>query len=330
MTSLEKASSSSTEGKRATPPRGLICPLITPLTPDRRLDRSSLESLLRHVHRHVDGILVGDLRWGEALDLDLDTRTGLATAVLEIVAGSLPVMVCITGPTLRHTRTLAAELRRTVDRLAYGGDLFTVDYPLVYHSNRDLPKTLAEPDARRGFPLVLGNDPDRVRSVRGPIRHGNIRTAVLKKIVTEIPVCAMIYLGSRKRNRGYQGAVRRRPGFFFYDGDESVFLKSPGSGGLVAGGSNLLPGPWCQVTRSSLNRYDTERQFHSHQQGIWASGVMLNELHRICRPAPAARMKRVLCRTGLIAAHRTAAPDSAVGPEWEAELEKFLSRFDLT
>jgi dihydrodipicolinate synthase/N-acetylneuraminate lyase len=329
MTFWEKVSSSSTENRDVSPPRGLICPVVTPIQVDGTLDKISLGRLLSHVRRHADAILLSDLRWGEGLDFPPSLRLELMDAGFRWAGGRLPVLVCITAKTMDETAALLSEAQRLVDRIGYDGAVFWVDYPLVYHSNRDLPAAVGRMGSGSRFPLLLANDPARVRSVKGSTRRGNIRTAVLKSIARTASVRGMIFTGSFRRSIHYQEAVRRRTDFFFYDGDEAVFLRSPGTGGVVAGGSNLLPELWHDVARSSLNRYDTERQFRAHQAGIWQSGMELEKLYRLTRQCPADRMKRILARVGLIGSDRTVIAAPAPPPSWHEDLTQFLEHHDL-
>lgn len=329
MTSWEKVNSNSTADRFPAAPRGLICPLVTPLAADGRIDSSALLRLVTHVGNSADAVLLSDLQWGEGLELGMDRRIELMAAALDILSGKRPALVCVTGRTVEETRTLTAELHRIAGRLGCTEKVYAVDYPLVYHGNRDLPRLMAETAGRQGLPLIIGNDPEQMRILKGPARHLNIRTSVLKTLVRMPHIRAMIFRGSVRRSLGYQKAVGARGEFFFYDGDEAVFLNNPGMGGVVAGGSNLLPEPWKEIVRSSFNRYDTERQFRSHQQGIWETGDLLLELHRLCRSSPAAAMKQILFQVGLIASRQTAADAAEPGKAWRARLQAFLDRWDL-
>jgi 4-hydroxy-tetrahydrodipicolinate synthase len=303
---------------------------VSPLAEDGKIDHRSLKRLMAYVGRWADALLFADLRWGEAVELGMERRLELVSAALKLIDGRLPLMVCITGVSLEQTRILEAEFLRAAERIDYGGPLYAVDYPLVYHGNRDLPRLLDENHRMRRIPLIIGNDPKWVRGVKGPTHHRNIRTAVLKKIADVPRVCAMIFRGSLKRSLDYQAAVRRRRGFFFYDGDEAVFLNKPGMGGVVSGGSNLLPEDWAHIIRSSLGRCDTERQVRSHQRNVWESGELLRALCGLYRPDPSARLKRILARSGLIASEATASGVSTKTGDWDAELDRFLRRYDLT
>ena len=152
---------------------------------------------------------------------------------------------------------------------------------------------------------------------------------MLKKIAANPALVGLIFVGDLKRALNYHLALRGRDLFTFYDGDERGFLKSPASGGVVAGGSNLLPRVWQAVTRSSLNWLKEDRHFPSHPAILLESGVMLRALGTLCRTAPAVQLKTILQRVGIIASDAAAVPADAHDPAWEADLEAFLRAYDL-
>jgi 4-hydroxy-tetrahydrodipicolinate synthase len=315
--------------KYPTPPRGLICPVVTPLKADKTLDSRSFERLLRHVAGAVDGILLCDVAWGEGLELPENMRLDLVSCGLEMIMGRVPVFVTITGHTLKDTLRLMAEVEAFVRRLEYPGALFWVDYPLFYHGNRELPQMFRALLAETEIPVILGNRPDLVKKRKGPGRHHNIRTSVLKKIVSNAGIRGIIFTGDLKRAGNYLRAVRFRKDFVFYDGDETVFLKNPGLGGLIAGGSNLAPHEWLEITKSSLNRYDSERQFQKHQEAIWESGMMVQDLYSLYKAAPSFYMKRILKKAGIIENSQTISTFTGGIPGWEEKLENLFSTYDL-
>lgn len=318
------------EHKYPDPPKGLICPIITPLRQDDTLDSASFERLLEHIDQTVDGILLSDLIWGEGLLLPDRTRLELIASALEIIRGQLPIMVTITGPTLNHTAHFKAQAESLAASMAYQGDLFWVDYPIYYHSNRGLPQMYTELTRQTETAWLLGNLPDLVKMQKGPGRHKNIRTGILKKTVQNAAVKGIIFAGTLKRSLDYQKAVRFRSDFTFYDSDEAVFLKNPGTGGVVAGGSNFIPRVWLEITRSSLNRYDMENAYQRHQAAIWESGVMLHSLYALYKKAPAFYMKKILLKTGIIADDHTIRPEEAPDPMWHKDLDEFFDTYDIT
>jgi dihydrodipicolinate synthase/N-acetylneuraminate lyase len=310
-------------------PRGLICPLVTPLTAGGELDLPSLERLLGHVHRFADALLVGDLIWGEGGRLSETDRLTLLAAVRDANRGRKPLLVTVTG---RHPADTRRFVRAAEALLAGSGDpggVCWVDYPLVYHSNRGLPQFYRDLAADTRFPFIIANHPSLVQHLKGPGRLKNIRTSVLKKVAASPALTGLIFVGDLKRALNYHLAVRNRDAFTFYDGDERAFLQSPASGGVVAGGSNLLPRIWKAVTRSSLDWLEEGRRFLPHPAGLLESGIMLRTLGELCRSAPAVQIKTILQRVGIIASDAVAVPGVSHDPGWEADLRAFLSAYDL-
>ncbi|MFC1856743.1 dihydrodipicolinate synthase family protein [Thermodesulfobacteriota bacterium] len=318
------------DGKLQSPPEGLICPLVTPLHKDNSLDSASLIRLIKHVSGTVDGILLSDVVWGEGLALSKETRFHLVESALEIIRGWVPVFITITCETPKETTLFMGQVETFVDRLEYGGKLFWVDYPLFYHSNKELPQMYRQIMTETQIPLILGNLPSLIKKRKRSTRHHNIRTSVLKKTAQNPSIKGIIYTGTFKRYLNYQQAVRFRQDFVFYDGNEMVFLKNPGTGGLVAGGSNIVPEKWLEITRSSLNRYDTERQFYTHQEAIWESGVMLHSLYGLYKEAPVFCLKQMLKQTGVIADDHTVDYPHLPDELWQTDLTTFLRAYGIT
>ena len=310
-------------------PRGLLCPVLTPLRSDSTLDATSLGNLLLRTREIVNGFVLCDPVWGEGIRLPAATREELITVSLEIINGAVPVLVTVTGPSPEDTRQFRETVESIVDRISYAGDVFWVDYPLVYHGNRDLPELFEKMAGETRYSWILGNHPDYIKFWKGPTRHRNIRTAVLKKIVHNPAVRGMIFIGSLRRSLNYQEAVRARKDFTFYDGNEAEFLKNPGTGGLMAGGSNLMPERWLEIVRSSLNRYDIERQFQSHQQAIWEVGVMLAEFFALYADAPAYYMKKILHRLGLIETNTCLELPDRADPLREQAIDQWIEKYDI-
>jgi dihydrodipicolinate synthase/N-acetylneuraminate lyase len=317
------------ESEYPSPPKGLICPVITPLKKDKTLDTASLERLLDHACPASDGILVCDVIWGESLLLPDDTRLDMVLSTLEMLKGRIPLWVTITGQTLKKTRHFMTAAASFADRMDYPGMVFWMDYPLFYHSNRGLPQMYQNLLSGTQRSLILGNLPHLIKMEKGPGRRYNIRTNILQKVVQHPGIKGMVFFGTLKRSLNYQQTLRFRKDFTFYDGDEAVFLKNPGTGGLVAGGSNLIPDTWLKITRSSLNRYDTERQFHSHQAEIWESGLLIHALHSLYQEAPAFYMKKILTKVGIIADDYSLLSGIQQNSKWQERLDQFLNQYDL-
>ncbi|MBW1859802.1 MAG: dihydrodipicolinate synthase family protein [Deltaproteobacteria bacterium] len=308
-------------------PRGLICPLVTPLKSGDVLDVPALDRLISQAGTGADALLVGDVLWGEGLVLSRETKIEMASAVLEIIQGRWPVLITITSETPGETIGLMAKIESFVERSGYSGSVFWVDYPVTYHSNRGLPQFYEKVARDTATPLILGNNPGLIQTPDKRIKHKNIRTSVLKKLSEIEQIKGLIYTGPLKRSIHYHEALRHRRGFKFYDGDEATFMKRPSSDGVVAGGANLLPQAWHEITWSCLNRYDVQRQYADHVSQIWETGVMAQEFYKLYAKKPVAVLKRMLHVAGVLpnahAASGTPPTDSADNRAIEAISNKY-------
>jgi dihydrodipicolinate synthase/N-acetylneuraminate lyase len=281
-------------------PRGLICPLITPLKTGNQVDTSLLDRLISHVGEGADALLLGDLFWGEGLLLPHETRLEVVCAALEIIQGKWPVLITITSHTMKSTGDLLVQTGKFLERSNYPGMVFWVDYPIYYNSNRGLPQWYMSITSNTRVPFILGNHAGLVERRRRPVKHRNLRTSVLKKLARDEKIQGLIFTGSLKRSMNYHKAVRHRRGFKFYDGDEMVFVRQPSSHGVVAGGANLLIQAWREITWSCLNRYDAQQQYADHASQMLKTGAMLEAFYRLYSRNPAAVMKRMLYVAGLL------------------------------
>ena len=310
-------------------PRGLICPLVTPLKTGDVLDVAALDRLISQAGTSADALLVGDVLWGEGLVLGPKTKMEMATAVLEITQGRWPILITITSETPRATIGMMAKVESFAARSGYSGSIFWVDYPITYHSNRGLPQFYENLARDTANSFVVGNNPGLIRVPDKRIKHKNIRTSVLKKLSGIEQIKGLIYTGPLKRSIHYHEALRHRRGFKFYDGDEATFMRRPSSDGVVAGGANLLPQAWREITWSCLNRYDVQRQYPDHVNQMWETGVMAQEFYRLYAKKPAAVLKRMLHVAGVLPNAQTASKTPPTdGPE-NRKIEAICSKFDL-
>lgn len=310
-------------------PRGLICPLVTPVKTGDVLDVSVLDRLIDHVGVGADVLLIGDVFWGEGLVLSPETRLEMACAVLEIIQGKWPVFITITSEAMNSTRDLLARIEAFIERSGYPGSVFWVDYPIYYHSNRGLPqwyKSMAR-DTRIG--LVLGNDTRLIEWRKRSLKHKNIRTSILKRISQIERVQGLVFSGSLKRSINYHRAVRYRRDFRFYDGNELAFIRQPTSSGVVAGGANLLPDAWRRITWSCLNRYDVQQQYPDHTSQILETAAMLHEFHELYSQNPAAVMKRMLHVAGILPNAHTASATLPSTASQNRSVEALCTKYDL-
>jgi len=310
-------------------PRGLICPLVTPLKAGDVLDVAALDRLISQAGSGADALLVGDVLWGEGLVLSPETKIEMATAVLEIIQGRWPVFVTITSETPGATIGLMAKMDSFVERSGYPGSVFWVDYPITYHSNRGLPQFYENLARDTEHSLILGNNPGLIQATDNRIKHKNVRTSVLKRLSGIAQIKGLIYTGSLKRSTHYHEALRHRRGFKFYDGDEATFMRRPSSDGVVAGGANLLPQAWHDITWSCLNRYDVQRQYADHVSQMMETGAMAQAFYKHYAKKPAAVLKRMLHVAGVLPNAQTASDTPATDRAENREIEAICSEYDL-
>lgn len=160
----------------ATPrPMGIVCPLVTPMTADGRLDEPVLRGLIDALVPDLDGLFVlgssGELTW-----LPDDVALRVARVAIDHVDGRVPVYVGMGDTGL--SRTLARA-----DRLAdAGADYLVVASPLYYPvtSEARIIEYFASVAERAAAPVVLYNIPQNTHlalapsAVRALARHPRI------------------------------------------------------------------------------------------------------------------------------------------------------------
>ncbi|MFH1122234.1 MAG: dihydrodipicolinate synthase family protein [Pseudomonadota bacterium] len=281
-------------------PRGLIIDLITPLNPNGDIDGRGLGRHLDRVLPQVQALLLASPHMGEGRNLTAHQRVELLEKAIVVTRGEVPILVWITCETPEETRETLLLLAEKSKARKYSGPVFWVDTPLYYHSNRGLLQYYDRLAAETEAPWILCNDPDLIKKLSRPLKRNNLRTSILKDIAHINKVQGMIYLGSPDRARNYAKAVRSRPEFRIYDGDESYFLRHPSLSGVVSAGANLAPKAWQKITNSSLNLTGDRPDYPDHLRQIWEAGEYLQELMGLYQAQPVPLVKKILADMGII------------------------------
>ncbi|RPI72591.1 MAG: hypothetical protein EHM45_22000, partial [Desulfobacteraceae bacterium] len=218
-------------------PRGLIVDLVTPLKSDNRIEAKGLERLLQKVLPHVQAVLLAGPNMGEGGALNQEQREELLSLALPLIAGRVPVLVWISGDTEWETKETLAALNRIREKAGYSGQVYWVDTPLCYHSNRGLPQLYREWAEEFKGNFLLHNDPFLIKNLKRNLKRTNIRTNILKELSQLEPMQGLIFLGPLPRFHNYQRAMRGRTHFRIYDGNEKHFLMYPSMSGIVSGGA---------------------------------------------------------------------------------------------
>jgi dihydrodipicolinate synthase/N-acetylneuraminate lyase len=300
-------------------PRGLIVDLITPLKKSGDIDGRGLGKHLDRVLPNVQALLLASPQTGEGKNLGPSQREELLEKALVVVRGQVPILIWITHSTEEGTKENLQLLKKRLEQRKYTGQIFWVDTPLYYHSNRGLPSHYKNLSTIVKEPFLLHNDPDLIRQIASTFKRTNIRTSILKELSQMGSIHGLIFLGPLDRARNYQKAVRARSDFRIYDGDESHFLNYPSLSGVVSVGANLAPKAWQKVTTSSLNLGGERKEYPDSLQQIWNQGEYLRNMLEIYQNSSAHLIKQVLSDKGILES-----PTSTVMEESTEEKAKSL------
>lgn len=280
------------------PPKGLIADLITPLSDGGRIDKEGLNNLAAGILPHVEGILLGSPRMGEGMTLGLDRRVELFKEGVNLIDEAKPILFWISGESSQGTKKILSALEDCLSAYQNKGrkNIFWLDSPLYYHSNRGLYDHYNKLASLSTNPFVLYNDPGLIRLVDKPFKRTNIRTNILKKLGQMQTIKGMVFCGSLARVHNYQKSLVRRSDFKVYDGDESRFLEHPSMSGIVSMGANLVPGTWATITKASLGIRQSE-----DPSRLFELGALLKDLLRIYGDNPVWTIKRALYELNMIA-----------------------------
>ena len=283
-------------------PKGLIADLITPVLPGGVIDGTGLGRHLDRLLPCIQGVYISSPNAGEGTWLSIEQRADLFDKTLVVVRGVVPVLMWITGDSEENTFKNIDLFRKKLSARNYQGMVIWIDTPLYYHSNRNLPEYYQKLCPQIDENLILHNDPALICTLNDALKRKNIRTAILKELAENPGIGGLIYSGSLDRSYNYQKAVRSRRDFRIYDEDESRFLDSPGSSGVVSMGVNIAPKEWNKITVSSLSR-NNEDAYPDQQQQIWNTWSYLSDLKNLYSGKGPAILKKVISDMRIIAAN---------------------------
>jgi dihydrodipicolinate synthase/N-acetylneuraminate lyase len=270
-------------------PRGVVCPLATPLKDDETLDQVALERLLDHILPDIDGVLALGSSAEYAL-LRPEVAERVVQVTIEHVAGRVPVYVGVgdTG-TARALDNLRRFTRPGVACVVATSSFY---YPVA--DQAALQKhflTLAEAAT---VPLVLYNIPQNTAS--------NLAPESVTKLAAHPNVIAMKDSGGDMfQFQEFLSAVP--PEFAVLQGREQLAAASLwlGSAGLVSALANLAP-KLVQALhvavvdgdrdRARATQREVTRVAQLFDQGYWLSALKVALAQqgfgsgRIARPLP--------------------------------------------
>ena len=311
------------------PPRGLVLDIVTPFDEEGRPDSESMGWLIQRFKRDAGVILAGSLEVGEALNLGREARIEILESVLKTSKKGPALFFEITAVEENDTLEILNSAESLIKDLDLDPELYYFLTPLVYHGNRNLPDHLDRLCRKTGRPFILSNNPRLVKKFAGSLRHENIRTSVLKKISNNEQVVGLALNGGVDRALNYQRALRSRPGFRFYDGNENSFINQPSSSGLISCGANLLPRAWADIVDSSLDIFESKRMYPDHISKIWQNGRMVRRLLNVYKDNPPGFIKTGLKLLDLIPRAQLSDPEKEISSEDELGMKTFLTSLEL-
>ncbi len=210
-------------------PTGIVCPLVTPLTADGRLDEPVFRDLIEALVPDLDGLFVlgssGELAW-----LPDDVALRVARVAVDHVGGRIPVYVGIGDTGL--SRTLARS-----DRLAdAGADYLVVAAPLYYPVAPEarIVEYFVSVADRAAAPILLYNIPQNTHL---PLAPSAVRELARHPAIVGIKDSAGDWFAFE------QFLALRSDGFSVMQGREGLAAISLWSGadGLISGMANFAP-----------------------------------------------------------------------------------------
>jgi 4-hydroxy-tetrahydrodipicolinate synthase len=250
------------------PLRGIIAPLVTPLSDNDTIDIEGLERLIEHtILGGVHGIFVLGTT-GEFASLSYKVRTKLIEHTCKAVNGRAPVLAGISDSAFSESLNLARKASEC------GAEAVVLTPPYSFASGQpELLEYLKRIMVQMPLPLFIYNIPVHTKVVFEPDTV---------KAAASIP--GIIGIKDSSSNLAYlkqiQYALRDVQDFTFMVGLEefmSEFVLTGGHGG-VNGGANMFPELYVSLYNASVNR-DFETIFKLQQKVMQISTTIYKVCH---------------------------------------------------
>ncbi|MDD4108647.1 MAG: dihydrodipicolinate synthase family protein [Prolixibacteraceae bacterium] len=226
------------------PVKGIIPPLVTPLSDNDTIDIEGLERLIEHIIAgEVHGVFILGTT-GEFASLSHRLRRVLIENTCRIVKRRIPVLVGITDPASEESLRLADFAAEN------GADAAVLSPPYYFAAGQpEFLEYLNHLMKQMPLPLFLYNMPAHTKVWISPSTV---------KAAAEIP--GVIGIKDSSSDLAYlkqiQYLLRDRPDFTFLVGPEEFmaeFVLTGGHGG-VNGGANMFPGLYIDLYHAAVNR----------------------------------------------------------------------------
>lgn len=246
-------------------PKGVIVDVPTPLSEEGMVEWDTYSSLIKDLCSVFSMLLIGSPRMGLGNSLDKTERLRLLRIAVESASRDVLLFFYVSTRKREEVIDLISHLNTEYDTSNALNNIVIVDSPLIYHSNRGLVELYKVLCGLTKLPFVLYNDPELIKSLGIPLKRTNIRTSILKELLTLPSIKGIISYGPFSRIKNYEKAARIRPGFKVYDGDEMRFLDYPNKDGVVSIMANLKQLQWKELVDYSLGlkRFGSESRMGS-------------------------------------------------------------------
>jgi 4-hydroxy-tetrahydrodipicolinate synthase len=272
---------------------GVLVALASPLGRDGSVDEEGVKRLIEHVlGGGVHGVLaLGST--GETASLDEPSRRKVLTAVIDAVAGRVPVLCGVAQP------QLSSAIAEVEAAAKLGADAALVAPPFYYPmSQAGLLDFYREVAARADLPLMLYNIPQFTKVVADPASVAMLaREGAIK--------------GIKDSSRDFEYfeavcmATRDMPQFRLFTGSDTMLLASlaVGGAGTICGAGNVAPA-WVVAIYDAYVRGDLEtaradqdrlyRLVLAVRDGVFPSAIKAAlHLEGVCEPWTAPPVSRL-------------------------------------
>ncbi|SDL21548.1 dihydrodipicolinate synthase family protein [Kriegella aquimaris] len=222
--------------------KGIIPPMITPLTENGELDDKGLRRLIEHlISGGVHGIFLLGTN-GEAPSLTYELRKELITKACEYIAGRVPVLVGITDTSFEGSIAMAQHSKTA------GADAVVIAPPYYFPISQDeMVDYLESLVPELPLPFMMYNMPSCTKL------HLSVETIKKAKELGAIGVKDSS--GDIEYLYSLIEAFKNSPEFAIIVGTEAYLPETikRGGHGAVAGGANFFPALFVDLYNASVN-----------------------------------------------------------------------------
>lgn len=211
--------------------RGVVPPIVTPLTAEGDLDADGLQRLVDfQIEAGVDGIFVLGST-GEAYRLDTEQRRELVERTAAAVNGRVPLYVGVGDITPARTLANAEHAAN-----AGAGYAVLITPTMLRHSDAELVRYFAELAPRMPLPVLAYNIPQVACNALSP-------DAIAQLMDLDNLAGLKDSEGSVAKSGGMLARLHAHPHFRWFEGQDALSAQSllMGAHGVVNGGCNLFP-----------------------------------------------------------------------------------------